>query len=72
MDLHDFLAHTHELLTLIEDIERRQTAVAANLAELKALPASDALIASLLARLHKDHLTASGQLNRAIELLVDF
>lgn len=72
MDLHDFLAHSLELLTLIEAIEQRQIAIAANIVELDALPAGDALRAPLLASLLEGHRTASVDLDRASELLADF
>jgi hypothetical protein len=72
MDLHDFLARSLELLVMIETIEQRQTAMAANIARLGALPVGDASRAPLLASLLEGHRTASADLDRSIELLADF
>ncbi len=72
MDLHDFLAGSLELLTLLEAIEERREAIVESIARLDTLSPGDGMRSLLFVRLREDQRVASAALARAIELLESF
>jgi hypothetical protein len=72
MDLHDFLAGSLELLTLLEAIEERREAIVESIARLDALSPGDGMRSLLFVQLREDQRVASAALARAIELLESF
>lgn len=72
MDLHDFLARSLDLLTLLADLEQRQAAIAADLAEFAASSVDDPGRGSVLARVETEHRKVGAELDRAFALLAGF
>ena len=69
MGLHDFLACSLELLSLLEALERRQALIAADTEELASLSQDNSVRAERLAQLVSEHGEVNDGLNRAAELL---
>ena len=69
MGLHDFLARSLDLLTLLAEVEQRQAAIAADLADLEASSVDNPDRGPLLTRLAAEHRRASSALDRALVLL---
>jgi hypothetical protein len=72
MDLYSFLARSLELLSLIEQVEQRQTAIATGITAIEAFPAGDVQRDLILARLREAHRRADADLASALDLLQDF
>jgi multidrug resistance efflux pump len=72
MDLHDFLAGSLDVLALLESIEQRQAAIAADVAKLDALRSGDAMRSILLTKLRAECSAVEAELERAAALLSDF
>lgn len=72
MDLHDFLEGSLDVLALLESIEQRQAAIAADAAKLDVLPVGDAMRSILLMKLRADCRAVEAELEHAAALLSNF
>ncbi len=72
MDLHDFLEGSLDVLALLESIEQRQAAIAADAAKLDVLPVGDAMRSILLMKLRADCRAVEADLEHTAALLSNF